>query len=288
MGLKEGGNKDMRVHPGDPLVFQGDAGSGICLVGLRGRVQRAATAAAVARRVGGCQIRRRSLRSPSQRLEEKRIGMVFGKTAKSMVSRTGIRFRSSAGPGRDARGGRDRCAPRVPQACAVAVAVCMLTLFRLLRDSPTLSVLSTANRARERDEEDRESVRSKTHPDVNSAPDAAEKFARVSAAYDILSDPKERSKYERLGGGGFAGFGGGGATSSPSARRAARDGGAAPPPPPFYRANDYDDAGGDSFGIKAPARETCRVFSPFFFTLTNERMTASLCRRGTDEACASS
>lgn len=35
-----------------------------------------------------------------------------------------------------------------------------------------------------------------THPDVNKEPDAAEQFRRVQAAYDVLSDPLRRRKYD--------------------------------------------------------------------------------------------
>ena len=34
------------------------------------------------------------------------------------------------------------------------------------------------------------------HPDVNPDPRAEERFKRISAAYSVLSDPKERAKYD--------------------------------------------------------------------------------------------
>ena len=39
----------------------------------------------------------------------------------------------------------------------------------------------------------------RSHPDVNKAPDAEETFTRIAEAYATLSDPKERSKYDRSG-----------------------------------------------------------------------------------------
>ncbi|MBC7518825.1 MAG: molecular chaperone DnaJ [Microbacteriaceae bacterium] len=45
------------------------------------------------------------------------------------------------------------------------------------------------------------------HPDVNSTPDASEKFKLVTHAYDVLSDAKQRQNYDL---GPQAGFGGGG------------------------------------------------------------------------------
>ena len=39
----------------------------------------------------------------------------------------------------------------------------------------------------------------KYHPDKNPAPDASEKFAEISVAYDVLSDADKREAYNRGG-----------------------------------------------------------------------------------------
>lgn len=47
----------------------------------------------------------------------------------------------------------------------------------------------------------------KYHPDVNSAPDAQQRFQEVQKAYEILSDPEKRSRYDRFGEAGVSGAG---------------------------------------------------------------------------------
>ena len=45
----------------------------------------------------------------------------------------------------------------------------------------------------------------KLHPDVNKEPDAAQRFSEVQEAYDVLSDPEKRARYDQFG---FVGTGG--------------------------------------------------------------------------------
>jgi molecular chaperone DnaJ len=45
------------------------------------------------------------------------------------------------------------------------------------------------------------------HPDVNPSEEAAERFKDVTHAYDVLSDPGERQRYDLGGSGGAGGFG---------------------------------------------------------------------------------
>jgi len=49
------------------------------------------------------------------------------------------------------------------------------------------------------------------HPDTNPDPDAESQFKEVALAYEVLSDPQKRQRYDQFGDAGIGGNGGGGA-----------------------------------------------------------------------------
>lgn len=55
----------------------------------------------------------------------------------------------------------------------------------------------------------------KLHPDVNKAPDAKERFQEVSRAYEVLSDPNMRQRYDQFGEDGVSTSAAGGAGGGP-------------------------------------------------------------------------
>jgi curved DNA-binding protein CbpA len=64
-----------------------------------------------------------------------------------------------------------------------------LTFYEVLQVSPQADaeVIAAAYRALAR----------RYHPDVNSGPGAAEQMREINAAYQVLSDPKRRARYDR-------------------------------------------------------------------------------------------
>ena len=91
----------------------------------------------------------------------------------------------------------------------------------------------------------------KFHPDVNKAPDAAERFNEAKQAYQTLADEDSRRRYDALrNGGGFGGFGGFGgsrsssrtASSSPrssAGTRSSQPSSSSPDDEPFYGFSDF-------------------------------------------------
>jgi molecular chaperone DnaJ len=65
----------------------------------------------------------------------------------------------------------------------------------------------------------------KYHPDTNKEPAAEERFKEISEAYDVLSDPEKRKKYDRGGLFATAGWGGGGSSGPPGGATATDFGG---------------------------------------------------------------
>ncbi len=88
----------------------------------------------------------------------------------------------------------------------------------------------------------------KYHPDVNKEPDAGQKFKDINEAYEVLSDPKKRKRYDNLGG---------------SWRE-----GADFTPPPGYENIRFDFGSGDFSGFKTVHDfDDLGGFSDFFETM---------------------
>jgi curved DNA-binding protein len=81
----------------------------------------------------------------------------------------------------------------------------------------------------------------KFHPDVNREPDAADKFKEIGEAYDTLSDPETRARYDRFGA-DYRQYAGSGAGSSGGGRRGG-SGGPRPGPRPGRAAYGNGDGG---------------------------------------------
>lgn len=83
----------------------------------------------------------------------------------------------------------------------------------------------------------------KYHPDVNPGDKKAEeRFKEISEAYDVLSDPEKRKKYDTFGSAEFEGFPGGGRTYSYTSSPFGGGGGAK-----YAGGFDFNDLG-DMFG----------------------------------------
>ncbi len=94
-----------------------------------------------------------------------------------------------------------------------------------------LGVTRTASQS-EIEDAYRERVK-ETHPDLNEADDAADRFKRVKEAHETLGDPDERARYDRLGHGSYTSFGFG------------EDGGAGPGGTDGFDVGDVDGFGFD-------------------------------------------
>jgi molecular chaperone DnaJ len=98
----------------------------------------------------------------------------------------------------------------------------------------------------------------KFHPDVNKAPDAAERFNEVKQAYQTLADEDSRRRYDALRNGGFGGWKGNASrrdTSSSRSSRASRPSSSA--------------AGGEAFGARTED-EPFYGFSDFWSDMEKE------------------
>ena len=87
----------------------------------------------------------------------------------------------------------------------------------------------------------------KYHPDVNKAPDAADKFKDINEAYEVLSDKEKRQRYDMLG-------------------SSWQDGASFTPPPDFANFNFSGFGGGAGGGFQEGS------FSDFFGAIFGDLM----------------
>jgi molecular chaperone DnaJ len=105
-----------------------------------------------------------------------------------------------------------------------------------------------------------------THPDLNDASDASEAFQRVQAAEEVLGDPDERARYDRLGHASYTSHfgateaGGGRRWDVGADRRAGADDGGAGGSDRAGRGRGSDGStgGGDGFGFDPGAYDRTR------------------------------
>ncbi len=90
------------------------------------------------------------------------------------------------------------------------------------------------------------------HPDLNKAPDAAEKFKEVTEAYEVLSDKNKRAQYDRFGMGAFDNNGQGGFSGFSGAGMNAED----------FEFGDLGDIFSQFFGGGAPNAKAGRSSMP--------------------------
>lgn len=79
------------------------------------------------------------------------------------------------------------------------------------------------------------------HPDVNKAPDAADRFKEATAAYDVLSDPQKRRMYDQFGHAGVGAEGPPGPRGGPRVQWQTRGPGAPGFAGPGAPGSDFED-----------------------------------------------